>query len=57
MRSIPICFQLLLGTGIDAVLQMDDQTFFSSSGIDHNAAPGLNRKKKEEMLTVVQMTR
>ena len=46
MRSIPICFQLLLGTGI----QMDDQTFFSSSGIDHNAAPGLN---KEEMLTVV----
>ena len=45
MRSIPICFQLLLGTGIHAVLQMDDQTFFSSSGIDHNAAPGLNRRR------------
>ena len=35
MRSIPICFQLLLGTG--KALQLDDQTFFSSSDI---AAPG-----------------
>ena len=43
MRSILICFQLLLGTG--AVLQLDDQSFFSSSGIDHNTAPGLNKRR------------
>ena len=43
MRSIPICFQLLLGTGTGCNSLLDDQTFFSSSDIDHNAAPGIYR--------------
>ena len=45
MRSIPICFQLLLETGKGAALQLDDQTFYSSSDIDHNAAPGIHKNK------------
>ena len=43
LSATSYCWELVQ----DAVLQLDDdQTFFSSSGIDHNTAPGLNRKKR-----------